>query len=174
MAILKLIVEGQTLKVKSEIDKIVENSINYLDYELILNDAHWNEKGLAKEVIVTYDGNSYSCIDGVIPNSIIHPPGFLISVVGTKNIENEQEEQIIDRRITTFPVLISVSPSGKIDNLSNKEEIPEESDYATQLLSLIQNNSSDIAKLRKVELQINSTNNRKYLKFSSLTQGGIE
>ena len=172
MAILKLTVEGQTLKVKSEIDKIVENSINYLDYELILNDAHWNEEGLAKEVIVTYNGSSNVCVDGVIPNSIIHPPGFLVSVIGTKSIRNEQNELIIDKRITTFPVLIPILPSGKIDNLTNKEEIPEGSSYATQLLSLIQDNSADIAKLRKVELK--TIDNIKYLKFSSLAQGGIE
>lgn len=124
MAILKLIVEGQTLKVKSEIDKIVENSINYLDYEIIANDDYWEKSGLTKDVIITYNGGEPERIyspenTGKIPPSKIHPPCFVISVLGYSVDDDGKKTQV-----PTNPVAISVLSSGEIpDGYAGEESI---------------------------------------------------
>lgn len=114
MAILKLIVEGQTLKVKSEIDKIVENSINYLDYEIIANDDYWKKSGLVKDIIITCSGEEpvrMSSVEniGKIPPSKIRSPGFVISVLGYSVDDDGNKTQV-----PTNPVAISVLSSGEI------------------------------------------------------------
>ena len=58
MAILTFKVKGQTLTVESKINKIVENSVNYLDYEIIYDDKKWDPP-LAKKIVVTYDKKTY-------------------------------------------------------------------------------------------------------------------
>ena len=138
MAILTFRVKGQTLTVESKINKIVENSVNYLDYEIIYDDEKWDPP-LAKKVVITYDKKTYEIFGDKIPSQVIHAPGFTVSVIGYKS-DSEDDSGII---ITTYPVAIKVFPSGAI-----KGTIPEDtaidSSVAEQLNEKIENQVNDI------------------------------
>ena len=140
MAILTFRVKGQTLTVESKINKIVENSVNYLDYEIIYDDKKWDPP-LAKKVVVTYDKKTYEIFGDKIPSQVIHAPGFTVSVIGYKS-DSEDDSGII---ITTYPVAIKVFPSGAI-----KGTIPE--DTAIDLSVAEQLNE-------KIEIQVNDIKN---------------
>lgn len=158
MAILTFRVKGQTLTVESKIDKIVENSINYLDYEIIYDDEKWDSP-LAKKVVVTYDKKAYEIFGDKIPSQVIHAPGFTVSVVGYKS-GSEGNSGII---ITTSPVAIKVFPSGAIEGT-----IPEDTaidlSVAEQLNEKIEIQANEIKNnylskdLLKTTINENSTN----------------
>lgn len=130
MATLKLRAKGQTITIESDIDKIVENSIAYLKYEFIAEDSDWANS--TPEVIFTYENVSISGpSNGEVPSSIIRSPGFLISVIGKEFQEEDEgieEERRVLKRITTFPIMIKVWPSGEIEGNNNptREEVDAE------------------------------------------------
>jgi hypothetical protein len=117
MAILKLIVEGQTLKVNSEIDQIVENSLKYLSYELVTNDPMWKTELTGKRVIVTcpdknpWQNGSWSPSDTFIHPDYTKAPGFTISVIGFKLSD---DKKTIIKQVPTNPVKITIHPSGAV------------------------------------------------------------
>lgn len=158
MAILTFRIKGQTLTVESKINKIVENSVNYLDYEIIYDDEKWDPP-LAKKIVVTYDKKTYEIFGDKIPSQVIHAPGFTVSVIGYKS-DSEDDSGII---ITTYPVAIKVFPSGAI-----KGTIPEDtaidSSVAEQLNEKIENQVNDIKNnylskdLLRILINENSTN----------------
>lgn len=158
MAILTFKVKGQTLTVESKINKIVENSVNYLDYEIIYDDEKWDPP-LAKKVVVTYDKKTYEIFGDKIPSQVIHTPGFTVSVIGYKS-DSEDDSGII---ITTYPVAIKVFPSGVI-----KGTIPEDtaidSSVAEQLNEKIEIQANEIKNnylskdLLRILINENSTN----------------
>ena len=158
MAILTFRVKGQTLTVESKINKIVENSINYLDYEIIYDDEKWDPP-LAKKVVVTYDKKTYEIFGDKIPSQVIHAPGFTVSVIGYKS-DSEDDSGII---ITTYPVAIKIFPSGAI-----KGTVPEDTaidlSVAEQLNEKIENQTNEIKNnylskdLLKILINENSTN----------------
>lgn len=108
MAILTLKVKGQTLTVESEIDRIVENSVNYLDFKIICDDENWED--LATKVIVTYDKKAWEAFT-IIPSETIHSPGFTISVIGYRSPGINSDDDL-GEIVTTYPVAVKVFPSG--------------------------------------------------------------
>jgi hypothetical protein len=124
MAKLTLDIKNQTLTVRCDIDRIVENSVNYLEYE-INTTSDWNN--LSKVVIVTYnDGkNSEAHSDGKIKNQLIRAPGFLISVVGTGTVKDPNTGEEKTLTIPTNEVLVKIYPSGRLSGDDNPSEEPE-------------------------------------------------
>jgi predicted nucleic acid-binding Zn-ribbon protein len=86
MAQLHLFVKDQTLTIKSDIDKVVENSENYLKADVTLLDEYWEDLDLS--LLVEYDGSTYPCGEGsgyrtyIVNSSYIQPPGFFLTLVG--------------------------------------------------------------------------------------------
>jgi hypothetical protein len=128
MAKLTLDVKNQTLTVHSDIEKIVEKSVNYLEYEVFTTDD-W--EGLSQKVIVTYNNGKRAeeHTEGLIKNQVIHSPGFTISVVGyekeffTDPLTGMETERTI-RQITTNGVPIRVYPCGHTSGDDNPSEEP--------------------------------------------------
>ena len=138
MAILTFRVKGQTLTVESKINKIVENSVNYLDYEIIYDDEKWDSP-LAKKVVITYDKKAYEIFGDKIPSQVIRAPGFTVSVVGYKS-GSETDSGII---ITTSPIAIKVFPSGAIEG-TIPEDTAIDSSVAEQLNEKIEIQANEI------------------------------
>lgn len=172
MAKLYLEVKNQTLTVRSDIERIVENSINYLEYEVNFKTDDW-EKYITKEIIITYDGEIHkrNLLEGkTIPYEVIHAPGFTIHLVGT-NIVGEK----ITDRITTNVVPVQVFPGGKLEGEIPDSELPD-ADFLTQFKDLqnkvninttdiegldtrvrdLEENFADIEKLTSLESKISS------------------
>ena len=124
MAKLYLDIKNQTLTVRCDIDRIVENSVNYLEYE-INTTSDWNN--LSKVVIVTYNNgkNSEAHSDGKIKNQLIRAPGFSISVVGTGTIKDPNTGEEKTLTIPTNEVLVKIYPSGRLSGDNNPSEEPE-------------------------------------------------
>ena len=87
MANLYLSVKGQTLTVKSDIDRIVENSINYLKINIDTSqDSEWSDPDLKIKCILsnkeeepsTFYANNY------ITKDFLKAPGFVVHLVGYK------------------------------------------------------------------------------------------
>ena len=124
MAKLTLDIKNQTLTVRGDIDRIVENSVNYLEYE-INTTSDWNN--LSKVVIVTYNNgkNSEAHSDGKIKNQLIRAPGFSISVVGTGTVKDPNTGEEKTLTIPTNEVLVKIYPSGRLSGDNNPSEEPE-------------------------------------------------
>ena len=124
MAKLTLDIKNQTLTVRCDIDRIVENSVNYLEYE-INTTSDWNN--LSKVVIVTYNNgkNSEAHSDGKIKNQLIRAPGFSISVVGTGTVKDPNTGEEKTLTIPTNEVLVKIYPSGRLSGDNNPSEEPE-------------------------------------------------
>jgi len=134
MAILTLKVKGQTLTVESEIDRIVENSVNYLDFEIIRDDENWED--LATKVIVTYDKKAWEAFT-IIPSETIHSPGFTISIIGYRKPGTNGDNDL-GEIVTTYPVAVKVFPSGAT-NGSDPEDTAIELSTAEELNAKIDN-----------------------------------
>ena len=78
MAILTFEVKGQTLTVKSSIGKIVENSVNYLDYDII---ADWGADITRNLIISSGNISAMQKINEPIDESLIKAPGFQATVI---------------------------------------------------------------------------------------------
>ena len=156
MAKLYLEVTNQTLVVHSDIERIVENSLNYLEYEIINKTDDWDS--FVKKIVVTYDNDSwehsYPSVEEerVIHPGAIHAPGFTISVVGTKT-EDKNGEAVVIGRIPTNSVTIKVWPSGSINGDNVQHDFPgEPADFETQFNELknqVGLNTTDISELKK-------------------------
>ena len=149
MAILTFEVKGQTLTVKSSIGRIVENSINYLDYEIKSDDPAWEQENLGKYLIITTkDGKSYE--QGYSPisgDNIIKTPGFQVSVIGKK--EKTDDDNGI--QITTQPVFVQVYPSGATEGDKTTEtKLPALSEGEKQLIAF-QNAVDSIERISEAE-----------------------
>ena len=124
MAKLTLDIKNQTLTVRCDIDRIVENSVNYLEYE-INTTSDWD--GLTKKVIISYNNGKNSVEpeeeDNLIPYEAIIAPGFSVNVVGYHS-EGEGEDAKITKRIMTNEVLIKVYPGGKTNGQNKPQTLP--------------------------------------------------
>lgn len=134
MAKLYLEIKNQTLSVRCDIERIVEKSINYLEYEIIATDD-W--EGLAKKVIVTYNNGKdrEEHTDGKIKNKVIQAPGFTISVVGYKlktvpATETEPQKVITSLQIPTNEVFVKIHSSGPTEGENTSDEELEPDDKA--------------------------------------------
>lgn len=174
MAKLYLEVTNQTLVVHSDIERIVENSLNYLEYEIINKTDDWDS--FVKKIVVTYDNDSwehsYPSVEEerVIHPGAIHAPGFTISVVGTKT-EDKDGETVVTGRIPTNSVVIKVWPSGSINGDNVQHDFPgEPADFETQFntykaktddheqrIQAIEDRTLDEEKIKKLQEDI-STN----------------
>lgn len=123
MAILTFKIKGQTLSIESKIDKVVENSVNYLTYKILLeSDDGWEGCGInifftsfLGETIkfpVTTLGKSYN-----VPKEVIKTPGFMVNMIGSKGTK-EGEEGVV---ITTQPIFVSVVGGGKSEGIEASE-----------------------------------------------------
>lgn len=123
MAILTFKIKGQTLSIESKIDKVVENSVNYLTYKILLeSDDGWEGCGInifftsfLGETIkfpVTTLGKSYN-----VPKEVIKTPGFMVNMIGSKATK-EGEEGVV---ITTQPIFVSVVGGGKSEGIEVSE-----------------------------------------------------
>lgn len=123
MAKLFLEIKNQTLTVRSDIERIVENSINYLEYEFNTT-PDW--VGLSKVVIVTYnkgkDSESHS--EGQIKNQVIRAPGFSITVIGSGTVVDPVSGATKQIKIPTNEVFVTVYPSGPLTGDDNPSEEP--------------------------------------------------
>lgn len=125
MAKLFLEIKNQTLTIRSDIEKIVENSVNYLEYEI---NATPDWTGLSKTVIVTYNNGkkSEAHSEGQIKNQVIRAPGFSITVIGSGTITDPISGNMKEIKIPTNEVFVKIYPSGQLsgDNNPSEEPIP--------------------------------------------------
>lgn len=152
MAILTFEVKGQTLTVKSSIERIVEKSIDYLNYDVKINEPEWedcaihliitNEKNLSKDILYTKNADE----DNYIPKDAILAPGFQVTIIGKKTEKTgETEEDIIIKQIPTNPIYIQVYPAGAINGEKITEsDVPE--DFVGRVYSQINNIDSALDK----------------------------
>lgn len=161
MAILTFEVKGQTLTVKSSIGRIVENSVNYLNYDIVTSDPDW--MGLAKKLIITTSEGATEIGESeqeYIPNKKIISPGFQVSIVGYSTNETGEE---LDKRITTYPIFISVSPAGPLKGADpdNSLPVPSEGEVINDTFNEV------FEEIQKTNDTINEISNNKTNNFSS-------
>lgn len=170
MAKLYLDIKNQTLTVRCDIDRIVENSVNYLEYE-INTTSDW--AGYTAQVIVTCQSGTYRIPGEKIPNYVLLSPGFSIGVIGiisSNGFDNDGNPiKPIDYRITTNPVFIQVHPSCAMEVIKapSREELAlewaeaiEESIKELQEIAGLSESAKGIYKrLEKVEDEVESVNN---------------
>lgn len=170
MAKLILDIKNQTLTVRCDIDRIVENSVNYLEYE-IKPSSDW--AGYTTQVIVTCQSGTYRIPGEKIPNYVLLSPGFSIGVIGiisSNGFDNDGNPiKPIDYRITTNPVFIQVHPSCAMEAIKapSREELAlewaeaiEESIKELQEIAGLSESAKGIYKrLEKVEDEVESVNN---------------
>ena len=162
MAKLFLNIKNQTLTVHSDIGKIIENSVNYLDYEISTTDD-WED--LTKKVIVTYNNgkNREEHTTGKIKNKVIQAPGFTISVVGYRletvpATDTEPQKVITSLQITTNEVFVKIHSSGPIegDNTSDEELIPTDKDRLNAVEQSIQGVNDTISTIENSLEEVNT------------------
>ena len=137
MATLKIRVQGQSLYISSDIPKIVEDSINYLQYEIEYSED-WQD--YSKTVYFSredYTSPGYSgggvglnFSGGVVDSGVITSPGFIIAILGTKG----------EQQITTEPGVVRVYPTGKYISTGeapSKEQIDQWHDAIIQTVNNI-------------------------------------
>jgi hypothetical protein len=161
MAILTFKIKGQTLSIKSKIDKLVENSINYLTYDILLeSDDGWEGCGInifftsflgkTIKIPVTTLGESYN-----VPKEVIKAPGFMVNMIGSKATK-ENEEGIV---ITTQPIFVSVVEGGKSEGIEASE-----TDIAQSTIEALNTSIAGLGKdLTNLEIALNkkeNTNNK--------------
>jgi hypothetical protein len=170
MATLTLNIKNQTLSVQCDFDRIVENSINYLNYK-IESSSDW--AGYTTQVIVTCQSGTYRIPGEKIPNYVLLSPGFSIGVIGiisSDGFDNDGNPiKPIDCRITTNPVFIQVHPSCAMEAIKapSREELAlewaeaiEESIKELQEIAGLSESAKGIYKrLEKVEEEVESVNN---------------
>lgn len=157
MAKLYLEVKNQTLSVRCDIDRIVENSVNYLEYEVIFRTEDWNSI-TGKRIVITYNNGKsikqQSLTDEkIIPHEALHSPGFAISLVG----ENTSSGKVVNR-IPTSQVYIKVYPSGEIYGDNVQVEFPSASfeSQFDELKGIVEVNTE---KIEDLEQSIGNTEN---------------
>lgn len=117
MAKLLLKVNEQSLTVEYDIPKIVENSINYLKYEVKIPDGSktW-ERCEGFQIFFTGENGSLlplTTLSGNIPSEVIKAPGFAVTVVGT-GADNYF--------VPTESVVIQVFPNDTYNNVIDPPE----------------------------------------------------
>lgn len=191
MAILTFEVKGQTLTVKSSIGRIVENSVNYLTYDVVTD---WNREDVSENLIISHGSNVEMVLqdaqstEKIILPAYIKSPGFQASVIGTRKLEEHDNNNkyciknkkctcpsgvhdntntecpknkpctCIDTRITTNPVFISVSPSGEVEGNTIAEE-----NFTQSFVDLVTSNfntlQNDVKDLKNKKLNIDTFDN---------------
>jgi hypothetical protein len=137
MATLKIKVQGQSLHISSDIPKIVEDSINYLQYEIEYSED-WQD--YSKTVYFSREdytspgysggGVGLSFSGGVVDSGVITSPGFVIAILGAKG----------GQQITTEPGVVRVYPTGKYISTGeapSKEQIEQWHDAIIQTVNNI-------------------------------------
>ena len=111
MANLYLSVKGQTLTVKSDIDRIVENSINYLKINIDTSkDPEWN--GLTVKCIISKGKQDAAFSDkNHITKDFLKAPGFVVHLVGYSVNKDGNYEKLIP----TNPVIVTIHPTGVLN-----------------------------------------------------------
>jgi hypothetical protein len=139
MAKLLLKVNEQSLTVEYDIPKIVENSINYLEYEVIIPDGSetW-ESCESFQIFFTGENGSLppsTTLSGNIPSEVIKAPGFAVTVVGT-GADNYF--------VPTESVVIQVFPNDTYNNVIDPPEGETLQNWYEELLSASQTAINDI------------------------------
>lgn len=118
MANLYLSVKGQTLTVKSDIDRIVENSINYLKINIDTSqDSDWSGLDI-KCILSSKEEEPSAFLDtNYITKDFLKAPGFVVHLVGYSVNKDGNYEKLIP----TNPVIVTIHPTGVL----NAEDEPE-------------------------------------------------
>lgn len=129
MPILKFSVIGQDIKADPFKEKIVANSVNYLEVEFSFDKASKDWDGLDKFAEFIWDRKSYIAelqtqLKFYIPWQVIKTPGFTVSVFGRKKV-TIGNTTVVSKQITTDPVPVKVYPSGNLQGLFADEETNE-------------------------------------------------
>jgi hypothetical protein len=156
MPVLKFSVIGQDLHLAPFKEKIVANSVNYLEIEFSFERASLDWEGLNKFVEFVYNRKSKTIPLGdnlkfFVPEEVIKTPGFSVSVFGRRGGSDSEKKQI-----TTEVIPIKVYPSGLLNgddieddnniHLSIAEEALEKSKEA---LTAAQHSTTKVNELGK-------------------------
>ena len=114
MANLYLSVKGQTLTVKSDIDKIVENSINYLKINIDTSqDSEWSDPDLNIKCILSNKEKSSTFYENnYITEDFLKAPGFVVHLVG---YELNEDGETYKKLIPTNPVVVNIHSTGVLE-----------------------------------------------------------
>ena len=136
MANLYLSVKGQTLTVKSDIDKIVENSINYLKINIDTSqDSEWSDPNLnIKCILSNKEESSAFYANNYITKDFLKAPGFVVHLVGYKLKASNGDEKIYEKLIPTNPVVVNIYSTGVLD-ADDEPEAEIEAGWADKVLS---------------------------------------
>ena len=126
MPILKFTIIGQKLIAEPFKEKIIANSINYLEVEFSFNNASSDWDGLDKFAEFIWDRKSYivelqTQLKFYIPWQVIKTPGFTVSVFGRKKTTTGNVTEV-SKQITTEQIPVKVYPSGNLQGLFADEE----------------------------------------------------
>lgn len=129
MPILKFSIIGQDIKAEPFKEKIIANSINYLEVEFSFDKASKDWNGLDKFAEFIWDRKSYIAelqtqLKFYVPWQVIKTPGFTVSVFGRKKTTTGNTT-VVSKQITTDPIPIKVYPSGNLQGLFADEETNE-------------------------------------------------
>ena len=118
MPILKFSIIGQKLIAEPFKEKIIANSINYLEVEFSFNNASSDWDGLDKFAEFIWDRKSYivelqTQLKFYIPWQVIKTPGFTVSVFGRKKTTTGNVTEV-SKQITTEQIPVKVYPSGNL------------------------------------------------------------
>ena len=121
MANLYLSVKGQTLTVKSDIDKIVENSINYLKINIDTSqDSEWSDPDLNIKCILSNKEKSSTFYENnYITEDFLKTPGFVVHLVG---YELNEDGETYKKLIPTNPVVVNIHSTGVLDTDDEPED----------------------------------------------------
>ena len=132
MANLYLSVKGQTLTVKSDIDRIVENSINYLKINIDTSqDSEWSDPNLNIKCILSNKEKSSAFYENnYVTKDFLKAPGFVAHLIGySLNEDGETYKKVIP----TNPVIVTIYPTGVL-NAKDEPEEEIESGWADKVI----------------------------------------
>lgn len=129
MPILKFSIIGQDIKAEPFKEKIIANSVNYLEVEFSFDNASSDWDGLDKFAEFIWNKKSYIAelqtqLKFYIPWQVIKTPGFTVSVFGRKKTVTGNTT-IVSKQITTDLIPVKVYPSGNLQGLFADEETNE-------------------------------------------------
>lgn len=129
MPLLKFSIIGQNLIAEPFKEKIIANSVNYLEVEFSFDNASDDWDGLDKFAEFIWDKKSYIAelqtqLKFFIPWQVIKTPGFTVSVFGRKK-STTGNITTVSKQITTELIPVKVYPSGNLQGLFSDEETNE-------------------------------------------------
>ena len=129
MANLKLKITNQSLSAELDVDKLIENSFNYLSYEMEFS-SDW--EGYIKKVYFLHQELSeprYG-LNGRVPSRVLRAPGFEMRIVG----KNPSTGQSISTNSISIPIFHSAIFSSDRDNVAKYASIIYNEDNSMTLI----------------------------------------